>query len=94
MRKKIVILSKKDNVATTLEDLSKGMIINIEKYNLIINIQEDIPFGHKFAIKNIEKGKSVIKYGEVIGNTICNIIKGEHVHTHNVISNRGRGDIE
>jgi len=94
MRKKIVILDKKDNVATTLIILAKGTIINIHEYDLIINIQKEIPFGHKFAIKNIEKGKSVLKYGEVIGKATQNIVKGEHVHIHNLISNRVRGKIE
>jgi len=90
---KIIILNKEDNVATVLKDLLKDEVIDIEEYGLKINIQEDIPFGHKFAIKDIKKGKAIIKYGEIIGVAVKDISKGEHVHTHNVISNRGRGDI-
>jgi len=93
MNKKNIILNENDNVATALKDLLKCVIIDIEEYALKINIQENIPFGHKFAIKDIKNGKPIIKYGEIIGITVKDISKGEHVHTHNVISNRGRGDI-
>jgi len=90
---RIIILNKKDNVATVLEDLPKDLIIRIEKYNLELKLQEDVPFGHKFAIKDIKNGKPIIKYGEIIGIAVKDISKGTHVHTHNVVSNRGRGDI-
>lgn len=93
MEKKIVILNEDDNVATTLKDLLKDVIIDIEEYGLKINIRENIPFAHKFAIKDIENGETIIKYGEIIGIAVKNINKGEHVHTHNTKSNRGRGDI-
>jgi len=93
MEKKIIILNEDDNVATALKDLLKCVIIDIEEYGLKINIQENIPFGHKFAIKDIENGESIIKYGETIGIAVKDISKGAHVHTHNVVSNRGRGDV-
>jgi len=89
MRKQIMILNKKDNVATALEDLTQGIIITIGNFNLKINIQENIPFCHKIAIKNIEKDEQIIKYGEVIGTAISNIKIGEHAHVHNIKSNRG-----
>ena len=93
MNKKGIILNENDNVATALKDLSKYVIIDIEEYGFKINIQENISFGHKFAIKDIKNGKAIIKYGEIIGTAVKDINKGEHVHTHNIKSNRGRGDI-
>ena len=55
-------------------------------------MKEDVKFGHKFAIKDIKKGEHVIKYNESIGTATKDIFTGEHVHVHNVESDRGRGD--
>ncbi len=40
--------------------------------------------GHKFALKDIAAGESVIKYGMPIGMAKTDILAGEHVHTHNL----------
>ncbi|MDR2940302.1 MAG: altronate dehydratase family protein, partial [Clostridiales bacterium] len=44
----------------------------------------DIPMGHKIAIKDIHEGSGVIKYGYPIGHAISEIKAGMHVHTHNI----------
>jgi len=84
-----IILNSRDNVATAVEPLKKGqqVVINGGKVELIIN--EDIPFGHKFAIKTISEGEEVIKYGEVIGVASREIRIGDHVHIHNIKGKRG-----
>ncbi len=56
-----------------------------------LKVVEDIPMGHKFALRPIDG--EVIKYGEVIGVADRPIAPGEHVHVHNVKSRRGRGDL-
>ena len=63
------------------------MIIN-EKDNIGVSLEgsEAIPAGHKYALKHIGKGESVIKYGEIIGRATQDIQEGEWVHTHNVRS--------
>jgi len=96
MKKKAIICNSRDNVATALEDIKKGSLItvNIEKRNIEIKIENDIKLGHKFALKYINKGDQIIKYGESIGTATSEIKKGEWVHIHNLESNRGRGDIE
>lgn len=43
--------------------------------------------GHKYALCKIKSGENIIKYGFPIGHAICDIEKGEHVHTHNVKTN-------
>lgn len=65
----------------------KKMIIN-EKDNVGVCLEgtEDIPAGHKYALRDIEKGSYVIKYGEIIGRATEIIRQGEWVHTHNVRS--------
>jgi altronate hydrolase len=43
--------------------------------------------GHKYAILDIKKDSNIIKYGMPIGRAIVDIQKGEHVHTHNTVTN-------
>lgn len=65
----------------------KTIVIN-EKDNVGVCLDGDdkIPAGHKYALKDIQKGKYVIKYGEIIGRATEDITKGAWVHTHNVRS--------
>jgi altronate dehydratase small subunit len=58
-----------------------------------LTVRSPIPFGHKLALVPISRGQPVIKYGEVIGLATQDIAPGEHVHVHNVESQRGRGDL-
>lgn len=50
--------------------------------------RQDIPIGHKLAIKPLGAGDTVIKYGVDIGKTIAPIGVGEHLHVHNVKTKR------
>ncbi|MBQ8394569.1 MAG: altronate dehydratase [Clostridia bacterium] len=65
----------------------KSVIIN-EKDNVGVSLDgsENIPAGHKYALRDIPKDEYVIKYGEIIGRATADIAKGEWVHTHNVKS--------
>ncbi|OYT68060.1 MAG: hypothetical protein B6U65_00645 [Candidatus Wolframiiraptor sp. EX4484-121] len=58
----------------------------IEGRRIIITAEDEIPFGHKIALKDIKEGERVIKYGEPIGRATRDIRKGEHVHVHNLKS--------
>jgi altronate hydrolase len=49
-----------------------------------IVLASDIPPGHKFALRDIDAGAPVIKYGQVIGFARGNIRAGEHIHTQNL----------
>lgn len=86
-----LMVNEKDNVATVLKDLSEGDRINVpcgdETY--AIEIVKQIPVYHKVSLKEINKGESIIKYGEKIGEATDLIKKGEHVHSHNVVTLRG-----
>lgn len=48
------------------------------------NVEVDLENGHKYARTAIKAGQPVIKYGFPIGEAICDIAQGEHVHTHNL----------
>jgi (2R)-sulfolactate sulfo-lyase subunit alpha len=50
--------------------------------------QNDIPIGHKLAIKPIRKGETIIKYGVDIGKAVAEIGAGEHAHVHNIKTKR------
>src|SRR5512143_2409517 len=92
MRKttQVIIINEKDNVATALNGLSAGaeVSLEIEGQAQKIRLRSDIPMGHKFALKDMEKGEAVIKYGEPIGQATVKITRGEHVHVHNVVSRK------
>ena len=66
---------------------------NGERRDIEIIAQNDIAYGHKIALMDIATGDTVLKYGLSIGSATCDIKAGEHVHAHNVESNRGRGDL-
>ena len=48
----------------------------------------DIPIGHKLAIKSMQQGDTVIKYGTDIGKVVADIGTGEHAHVHNIKTKR------
>jgi len=70
-----------DNVLVALQPVVKGQTIEGG-----LTATEDVPFGHKIALKPIAAGEPVIKYGYSIGVAKRAIAPGEHVHTHNVKS--------
>ena len=49
---------------------------------------QDIPLGHKLALRDFAVGETVIKYGCEIGRTVQPIKAGEHVHVHNLKTKR------
>lgn len=90
--KAVLVISARDNVGTALEALEAGRRIPVE--NLTIVALEPIAAGHKIALQPIPAGAAVFKYGSAIGLATVDIPAGAHVHTHNVASSRGRGDLE
>jgi altronate dehydratase len=87
----VLVISGADNVATALEPLDPGRIVDLG--GTTVTIAEAIPRGHKVALRAIPAGERVIKYGSPIGSASTDIAAGTHVHTHNVASARGRGDL-
>lgn len=87
------LVHKKDDcvgVATT--DLKKGSTARgwtVDKdLSYQVEVLEDIPLGHKIALRDIEEGEKIIEYGEIIGVATKRIKMGEHVHVHNIKSLR------
>lgn len=69
--------------------MSKSRLYKINKNdNVAVVIKDDnIPFGHKVALFDMQKGDNVIKYGYPIGHLTCDVKKGEHIHSHNLETN-------
>jgi len=53
-----------------------------------VKVAEDIPLGHKVAMRDLPEGKEVIKYGRPIGRATKTIPSGSRVHVHNLKSMR------
>ncbi|WP_024292313.1 UxaA family hydrolase [Lacrimispora indolis] len=86
-----MIIDEKDTVAVAIEPVEVGSTLawldkNGELHKL--TALTPIPIYHKFAIKDMEKGEPVVKYGEHIGLSGTDIHAGQHVHVHNVENHR------
>ena len=93
--KRVFVINENDNVATVVvEPLQEGDEVqtNGRITDLVITAKQNIAYGHKIALRDIKQGETVLKYGLSIGAATKDISVGDHVHTHNVESNRGRGD--
>ncbi len=88
--KPAIVISARDNVATALDALAVGQRLQFDAAS--VTVTEPIPRGHKVALRAIPAGDAILKYGSAIGTATSDIAAGAHVHTHNVASDRGRGD--
>jgi len=90
-------VDEKDNVGTIFANgIKSEMEIEIKDRagnREFIVVRDDIPYGHKIALTDIKAGEHIMKYGESIGAASRDISAGEHVHVHNMVSLRGRGDL-
>lgn len=78
-------MNSEDNCATSLAEIPKDDEVELNGGN-IIKINHNIPFGHKFALRKINEGDLVKKYGEIIGVATEDIESGDWIHTHNIKS--------
>ena len=69
-------------VATCPGGLKRGETVSIDDTE--ITLADDIPQGHKFALKHIAPGSDVIKYGYSIGRAVSEIMPGQWIHSHNL----------
>ena len=79
---KAIRIHPSDIVAVALSPIAAGEAV--EAGGVTVTAAEDIPQGHKMALREIRKGEPVHKYGFAIGTASCDIAQGAWVHTHNV----------
>ncbi len=78
-------ITPKDNVVVAIHPVKKGE--SVRAGGETITAREEIPQGHKIAIREIPEGENVIKYGYPIGHAKEDILPGSWVHTHNMATN-------
>ena len=84
-------ISPIDNVVVALHPIAKGTLVEVDGF--AVTALEDIPQGHKMAVKPIKNGENVIKYGFPIGHATADAEPGTWMHTHNVHTNLS-GEVE
>ena len=82
-----------DNVGVVVvENLSAGSdilgVVTEDNSEIHAVCNQDVPIGHKVALRDLAVGDSVIKYGQDIGRVVAPIRRGDHVHTHNLKTKR------
>lgn len=87
MDKIAVLLDPKDNCATCTEEvLPTQKVYMAARPDERLTACEQIPIWHKIALCDLKKGDMVIKYGEIIGQTLCDIRKGGLINHENLVS--------
>lgn len=77
------VIDRRDNVATALEVLTPGVVrLTGEPVQPETAVAQDIPDGHKLALRDIAVDEDIIKYGVVIGRATAPIPAGSWVHLH------------
>ena len=82
-----------DTVAVVVvEGVKAGMDMNAwimdEDRTMSLQARQEIPIGHKIALKDMAAGDTVLKYGVDIGKVVAPIKAGEHAHVHNIKTKR------
>ena len=88
MKHGLLLHEPDDDVGVAVMDLKKGSTVGavtlegkpVGKIKLLNNV----PLGHKAAMRDLPKDKPVQKYGRPVGKAVADIKKGDWVHTHNV----------
>ena len=86
-----ILLQPDDDVAAVLETATAQAAVAVTlgtsgKTVGELALRQEVPFGHKVAVRDIGKGKPVHRYGFPIGIATVDIKQGEHVHSHNMRS--------
>jgi altronate hydrolase len=78
---RVVVLHPRDNVAVASTSIPAG--VELDAAGRTITIREAIDMGHKVATVPVRNGEPIRKFGQVIGQAVCDILPGSWVHTHN-----------
>ena len=89
----VVLHDPKDSVGVAVvEGIKSGTTLNAwimdDDKTISIKAMQDIPIGHKVALKDMAVGDTVLKYGVDIGKVVAAIKTGEHAHVHNIKTKR------
>ncbi|MGJ8556793.1 MAG: UxaA family hydrolase, partial [Sulfitobacter geojensis] len=79
-RTRAMLLEAGDNIIVATGDIEEGT--QLLEHGITVNHQT--PQGHKIAIRNIQSGAPILKFGTVIGYAAQNIAPGDWLHSHNI----------
>jgi (2R)-sulfolactate sulfo-lyase subunit alpha len=88
-----VLHDAKDTVAVVVVEGVKagtqltGWVMDDDS-SIQLQAQQDIPIGHKVALKDMAVGDTVLKYGIDMGKVVAPIKAGEHAHVQNIKTKR------
>lgn len=87
-----IVIHPRDDVAVLLRDVVAGTSVRIRVDGALETVlaTDKVALGHKIARRPIPAGAHVHKYGESIASAAVDIAAGQHVHVHNIASNRAR----
>jgi (2R)-sulfolactate sulfo-lyase subunit alpha len=96
MKKGILLHEADDDVGVAAMDLQAGEVIQAVTLEgepvTQIEMVDDVPLGHKVAMRDMPEQKHIIEYGRPIGYASKTIAVGAHVHTQNIKSLRWAGE--
>jgi (2R)-sulfolactate sulfo-lyase subunit alpha len=89
----LLVHNRRDNVGVVVvENLAAGTdmlcVVTEDDSEFRGTSNQDVPIGHKVALKDLAVGDTVVKYGADIGRIVASVRKGDHVHTHNLKTKR------
>ncbi len=88
MKHGILLHESHDDVGVAVRDLKKGQTIGAltleGKSAGSVKLRDNVPLGHKVAMRDLALDKPIIKYGRPVGKAVKPITRGAHVHVHNV----------
>ena len=90
------MMNPADNVVTTVTGIAKGEDVCYMNGNKCVTLkaEENIPYCHKVALKDLSEGNEVIKYGESLGRMVMPVAKGCWVNDQNLKSEQRDYDSE
>lgn len=81
-----VWLDARDDVATVLRAVAAGERVRVRCDDRVreVVVRASIALGHKVALRAMDRGTRVRKYGEFIGRLTDDVAEGDWIHTHNL----------
>ncbi|AIO70014.1 UxaA family hydrolase [Burkholderia oklahomensis] len=81
---RLLLLSPDDNCLIAAARLDAGQRVLIDGEPVVL--ARTIELGHKVARAPLSANDKVLRYGAAIGHVIRDVARGEHLHTHNLVS--------
>jgi hypothetical protein len=92
LEKIAIQIRETDHVATAVSEILPGDLVTVSgvRNGYVVEAREQIPLGHKIAIRSITIDEEIFKYGEPIGIATADIEAGCWVHVHNCLGAKAR----